>query len=70
MTGNQGFNDERAIHTKGPKPKMVQNNLLNGKKITKKSWFFYPFFDFIDRVYISDMGIISKARSIFSRQKL
>lgn len=70
MTGNQGFNDGRAVHTKGPKPKMVQNNLLNGKKITKKSWFFYPLFDFIDRVYINDMGIISKARSIFSRQKL
>lgn len=70
MTGNQGFEDDRAIHTKGPKPKVVQNNLLSEKKITKKSWIFHLFVDFIDKIYFNDIKIISKTRAIFSRQKL
>ncbi len=65
MTGNEGFEDDRAIHTKGPKPKVVQNNSLSGKKITKKSRIFNRFFDLIDKIYFNDIEIISKKRTKF-----
>jgi len=68
MTGNQGFEDKRAVHTKGPKPKMIQNNLLSRKIITKKSWLLYPIFDFTDKFYLNDTKFIHSVRSVFSRQ--
>ena len=40
VVGNEGFNDARAIHTKGKKPKFVTISNLNHQIFTKKSKYF------------------------------
>ncbi len=69
ITGNQGFENERAVHTKGIKPKFIQNNLLNTSKITQRSWLFTSIVYFLDLIYLNDSIFVVKFRSIFLNKK-
>jgi len=48
IVGNEGFNDPRAVHTKGKKPSYIKNSQVNNSLINSISRFsrLYSFFDF------------------------
>jgi len=52
--GNEGFNDPRAVHTKGKKPHLVTTQNLNNTIITKKTKHFSKIFDKFDRYLMND----------------
>lgn len=69
ITGNQGFEDERAVHTKGIKPRFIQNKLLNNRKITQTSRFFTLIVYFFDLIYLNDSIFVSKLKSFLNKIK-
>ena len=54
MVGNEGFNDSRAVHTKGKKPKFVTTLNINHKAITTKSKYLKIFSNFFDKFWMND----------------
>ena len=54
MVGNEGFNDPRAIHTKGKKPKFVTTLNLNHTITTKKLKHFNKILNLIDKYWMND----------------
>jgi hypothetical protein len=54
MVGNEGFNDPRAIHTKGKKPKLVTTLNVNHTIITKKSKYLNTISNFFDKFWMND----------------
>ena len=54
VVGNEGFNDSRAIHTKGKKPKFVTISNLNHQIFTKKSKYFNKIYNLIDNYFMND----------------
>jgi len=54
MVGNEGFNDSRAIHTKGKKPKFVTISNLNHQILTKKSKHLNKIYNLIDNYFMND----------------
>lgn len=54
VVGNEGFNDLRAIHTKGKKPKFVTISNLNHQIFTKKSKYFNKIYNLIDNYFMND----------------
>jgi hypothetical protein len=54
MVGNEGFNDPRAIHTKGKKPKFVTTLNVNHAIITKKSKYLNRILNFFDKYWMND----------------
>jgi hypothetical protein len=54
MVGNEGFNDSRAVHTKGKKPKFVTTLNINHKVVTKKSKYLNTFSNFVDKFWMND----------------
>lgn len=55
LVGNEGFNDIRAVHTKGKKPKLVTIHNLNNSIITQRVKKFEKLFDLIDRYFMNDV---------------
>ena len=53
MVGNEGFNDSRAVHTKGKKPKLVTTLNINHTIITKKSKYLNTISNFIDKYFMN-----------------
>jgi len=53
MVNNEGFDDDRAVHTKGKKPRNISDKKINNKKIYSMSHFskLYSLFDF-DNNYV------------------
>ena len=57
ITGNEGFNDSRATHTKGEKPRIVDNKKINEVrflKLTKLS----KIIDISDKIYRGELKLI------------
>lgn len=54
VVGNEGFNDLRAIHTKGKKPRFVTISNLNHQIFTKKSKYFNKIYNLIDNYFMND----------------
>jgi hypothetical protein len=54
IVGNEGFNDPRAIHTKGKKPKFVTTLNVNHMIITKKSKYLNRILNFFDKFWMND----------------
>ena len=54
MVGNEGFNDSRAVHTKGKKPKFVTTLNVNHAIINKKSKYLNTISIFIDKFWMND----------------
>ena len=54
MVGNEGFNDSRAVHTKGKKPKLVTTLNINHTIITKKSKYLNKISNFFDKYFMKD----------------
>ena len=54
MVGNEGFNDSRASHTKGKKPKLVTTFNINYTIITKKSKYLNTISNFFDKYLMKD----------------
>ena len=54
IVGNEGFNDPRATHTKGKKPKFISNSNINNSVFTKKSKFFNKILNLIDNYWMND----------------
>ena len=54
IVGNEGFEDSRAIHTKGKKPKFVTTLNLNNAITTKKSKYFNTVLNLIDKFWMND----------------
>lgn len=54
MVGNEGFNDFRASHTKGKKPKFVTISNLNHQILTKKSKYLNKIYNLIDNYFMND----------------
>jgi hypothetical protein len=54
MVGNEGFEDSRAVHTKGKKPKFVTTLNLNNAITTKKSKYFNTILNLIDKFWMND----------------
>jgi hypothetical protein len=54
IVGNEGFNDSRAIHTKGKKPKLVTTLNVNHAIITKKSKYLNTISNFVDKFWMND----------------
>jgi len=54
MVGNEGFEDSRAVHTKGKKPKFVTTLNLNDAITTKKSRYFNTILNLIDKFWMND----------------
>ena len=54
IVGNEGFNDLRATHTRGKKPKFVTTSNLNHSILNKKSKKFNAISNFFDKYYIKD----------------
>jgi len=54
MVGNEGFNDSRAVHTKGKKPKFVTTLNINHMSITKKSKYLNIISNFTDKFWMND----------------
>ena len=54
VVGNEGFNDFRAMHTKGKKPKFVTISNLNHQILTKKSKYFNKIYNLIDNYFMND----------------
>ena len=54
IVGNEGFNDSRAVHTKGSKPKFVTTSNLSHQVLTKNSKYFNSTLNLIDQFFIND----------------
>ena len=54
MVGNEGFNDSRAVHTKGIKPRFVTVSNVNNTVITKKSKYLNTISNFFDKFWMND----------------
>ena len=54
IIGNEGFNDSRAVHTKGSKSRFVTTSNLSHQVLTKKSKYFNSTLNLIDQFYIND----------------
>jgi len=54
IVSNEGFNDPRATHTKGKKPKLMSDSNINHAVITKKSKFFNKILNSIDNYWMND----------------
>ena len=54
IVGNEGFNDSRAVHTQGKKPKFVTTSNLNHQVFIKKSKYFNSTLNLIDKFFIND----------------
>lgn len=63
ITGNEGFSDPRAIHTKGIAPRFLRNNAISNKKIYNYSKFLHFFVTFIEKMYFNDIKIIRLVRN-------
>ena len=69
MTGNQGFEDERAAHTHGTKPKFIQNNFLSSKEVQKTSLFLHKLLNLVDKIYMDDIQLLTKIRMAILKTK-
>ena len=63
LTGNEGFDDKRAVHTKGEKPKVVNNDKLSNKIISNRSLILFIFVDIVDKYFFNDLKIVKMIRS-------
>ena len=59
ITGNEGFNDIRAVHTKGRKPRAIKNKKINESTIFKLNRF-SKLIEIVDKIYMNDYKILNQ----------
>jgi hypothetical protein len=58
ITGNEGFNDSRATHTKGKKPRILDNKKINEVRFLKLTKF-SKLIDMLDKIYRREIKLIN-----------
>lgn len=70
LTGNEGFNDSRAVHTKGKVPRLINNYKLSSKNISTTSFFLSKIIYIFDKVFYNDIVVFAKARILLNKLKI
>ena len=71
ITGNEGFNDSRATHTKGEKPRILDNKKINEVRFHKLTKF-SKLIDILDKLYRDETKLIKRRHlsNLVSRNSL
>ena len=69
LTGNEGFEDSRAVHTKGKAPRMINNSKLSHKNISTRSFFLSIVIYNFDKIFYNDIKLFAKIRILLNEFK-